>query len=77
MDNFDGIDVERENEISREYYNRGYYDGWIKETEKLTHYLCSLSDIELIQWKRNCIAMSKLTKDDFLAIATAIRDMAK
>ena len=50
---FLNIDYERENKISLDSYNNGYSKGTIDGTMKLTLYLCSLTDEQLLKWKKD------------------------
>ena len=54
---FKDIDYERENEISKCSYNRGYVQGYQDASLKLAAYLCSLSEEKLIEWYKSYKAM--------------------
>ena len=56
---FRDIDYERENQISKEFYNRGYMQGNQEGAVNLTKYLCGLSEEELIKWQKTNIALLK------------------
>ena len=46
----DEIDYERENEIFKRGYDKGYFDG-LMENSSFIPYLCNLTDEELLSWK--------------------------
>ena len=52
-----GIDYERENYISEEYYRKGYFDGSNKATSDMVSYLINLPDEKLLDWKKKTIEM--------------------
>lgn len=57
MMNDDYIDYERENRISQEYYQKGYFDGSNKAQSDLMNYLINLPDEKLLEWKKKTIEM--------------------
>ena len=53
----DDFDHERENRISQEYYQKGYFEGSTKATSDIVNYLINLSDEKLIEWKKQKLAL--------------------
>ncbi len=51
------IDIERENQISREFYRKGYFDGSNKATSDMVNYLINLPDEKLIEWKKKTLTV--------------------
>jgi len=54
--NDDYIDYKRENRISQEYYQKGYFDGSNKATSDMVNYLINLPDEKLLEWKKKMLA---------------------